>query len=83
MSFDKTKLATWPDTTSTRRGRYSTNDAKATVLAANYFNDAYPALPKGTVIDVTCAMDTTPVLITVVVTASSSAGVTVALQTVA
>lgn len=61
---------------------FHATDAQAAIRAANYFNDAYQALPKGTIIDVLAATDTTPVLCRYVVTASASNGVTLALQTV-
>lgn len=83
MAYDKTKLATWPTSTLGRCGEYRTTDAKATIMAANYFNSSWEALPKGTILDIVAATDTTPVYFSVIVTASSSSAVTVVLQTVA
>lgn len=61
-------------------GRYVTADAKATVLAAGYFNAAYKRLPKGTMINVVSDFGGTPATFRLVVTASSSAAVTAVLQ---
>lgn len=65
----------------TRAHYFHPTDAQAAIVAANYFNDAYLALPKGTVIETVAAMDSTPVAKDYVVTASSVAGVTIAAKT--
>jgi predicted transcriptional regulator len=61
-------------------GRYVTTDAKATVLAANYFNSAYKRLPKGTILEIVSDLGGTPATVRGVITASSSSGVTFVLQ---
>lgn len=84
MALDKSRMSSWNDTAYTRRARYShPTDSQANMVASNYFNAAWDALPKGTIVDCTAALNSTPVHFSVVVTASSeSGGVTVALQTV-
>lgn len=57
---------------------YTTNDTLATVLGANYFDSAYARLAAGDVIFASVDMDGTPDFAILRVTASSSAGVTVA-----
>lgn len=64
-----------------RRWAYSTKDPAATVETAGYFNTLYDILKKGDVIQAVMAFGGTPVVKTYVVTASSSAGVTIAVQT--
>ena len=64
------------------RARYITLDAAATVEATGYFNSIYQNLPVGSLIDAIMAVGGTPVFKNYIVTASSSAGVTIALQTV-
>lgn len=59
---------------------YDTNDAAATVEAANYFNSAVGVLSKGDTIDAVMARSGTPVRKGYVVTANSGTAVTVALQ---
>lgn len=59
---------------------YVHTDAAAVVEAAGYFNAAYRTLAKGDLIDAVMAMGGTPVTKRYVVTASSSAAVTIALQ---
>lgn len=84
MAFVAKNLTSSNDGHTGRRARYETTDTHATVRAANYFNAAYNALSKGAILDVIAESDTaTPKLCTYIVTASSVAGVTIALQTVA
>lgn len=59
---------------------YVTTDTKATVLTAGYFNAAYKRLPKGTMMEVVSDFGGTPATFRLVVTASSSTAVTIALQ---
>lgn len=61
---------------------YDSNDAAATVEAANYFNSAADSFAKGDTIDAVMARGGTPVRKSYVVTsATGAATVTVALQT--
>ena len=79
MALEAKRLASWADTTYTRRARYSHGtDTKANMKASNYFNAAWAALPKGAVIECVAALETTPVLFHLVVTASAENAVTVA-----
>lgn len=81
MALDRKKLASWQDSTYTRRARYETTEAQSAVRATGYFNAEYKALPKGTILDVVGVIGGTPTLCSYIVTASSSSGVTIALQT--
>lgn len=60
--------------------KYITLDAAAVVEGAGYFNAIYQNAPVGTVIDAVMDIAGTPVNKRYIVTASSSSGVTVALQ---
>lgn len=57
---------------------YVHTDAKATIVGAGYFNADWQYLPKGTIIHVASAIGGTPVGFSLIVTASSASGVTVA-----
>lgn len=61
---------------------YTTDDAHATVIAANYFNDAANRMVKGDVILARCAMSGTPQLRAYIVTDISAAGVVTIAQLV-
>ncbi len=61
---------------------YVTTEAPATVETAAYFDVAYKYLGVGDIILAVCSVDSTPVLRNYVVTASSSSGVTIAVQNV-
>lgn len=81
MPLVAARLASMADTPYSRRAKYTHDtDAKSDMKASNYFNAAYVALPKGTVIECVAAMAGTPVHFQLVVTASSSSAVTVAEQ---
>ncbi len=63
-----------------RQATYITDDAPATVEAANYFNAAAKRLPKGTVIDAVMGFAGTIELKRYVVSANDGATVTIKLQ---
>lgn len=65
------------------RGTYITEDAKAAVEAAGYFNDAWKRLRKNTILTVVSSSAGTPKVSTYIVTASSASAVTIVLQTTA
>jgi len=79
MSYDAKRLTTEDAGPYLRKGYYSHGtDTKANMKAGNYFNSAWAALPKGAVLHCVAALDTTPVMFTLVVTASAENAVTVA-----
>lgn len=81
MAYDKARLSSWHDNPYSRKASYTHGtDTKANMKAANYFNEAWASLPKGTRIECVAAMDTTPVFFDLVVTASAENAVTVAEQ---
>lgn len=63
-----------------RQASYITDDAPATVEAANYFNAAAKRLPVGTVIDAVMGLGGTIELKRYVVSANTGSAVTVKLQ---
>lgn len=85
MTFDPNRLTSRPVTPQLREAFYTHDtDTQANMMAANYFNAAWAALPKGAVMTMVATLTGTPDRVDVVVTASSEAGgVTVALLSVA
>lgn len=85
MAFIAKQLTSHQLSPSVRTAHYRHDaDTQANMRAANYFNAAWEALPKGTIL--TCVAEAgtaTPTVCNYIVTASSAAGVTIALQTVA
>lgn len=79
MSLDMTRLTSAPVSPTLRKAFYDhPTDTLATIEAAGYFNAAYAALPKATILEVVAASAGTPVACDFVVTASSASGVTIA-----
>ena len=78
MTFDPNRLTSKSDTPYSRCAKYTHGtDTLAAMQATGYFDAAYTALPKGTVLDLVASMDGTPRAATAVITASSSGGVTI------
>lgn len=75
MAFVQKYLSSEPDTTYSRKARYShPTDTLANMLAANYFTgDAWVALPKGCVVTLVAETASTPKGLMAVVTVAGSA----------
>lgn len=79
MAYDPKRLTSESAGPFLRKAHYSHGtDSKANMKASNYFNSAWASLPKGAVIQCVAALDSTPVLFSLVVTASAENAITVA-----